>query len=155
MSGPYPNAESQKLNRISGFQSNQYAVKVGDLQWVRIPPGQSVARPEATRAAKWGKSHLPIRIVARPVKRPFDDLRGDLIVPAPSASTCPRSPYVFDASWAHQILIPLIRQRRRRGFRERQADEFGVATGVDTRAGVGGMGPGFADDVGAGLLGVT
>ena len=29
-----------------------YAVKVGDLQWVRIPPGQSVARPEATRAAK-------------------------------------------------------------------------------------------------------
>ena len=31
---------------------NQYAVKVGDLQWVRIPPGQSVARPEATRAAQ-------------------------------------------------------------------------------------------------------
>ena len=29
----------------------EYAVKVGDLQWVRIPPGQSVARPEATRAA--------------------------------------------------------------------------------------------------------
>jgi hypothetical protein len=27
-------------------------VKVGDLQWVRIPPGQSVARPEATRAAE-------------------------------------------------------------------------------------------------------
>ena len=30
----------------------EYAVKVGDLQWVRIPPGQSVARPEATRAAQ-------------------------------------------------------------------------------------------------------
>ena len=30
--------------------TTQYAVKVGDLQWVRIPPGQSVARPEATRA---------------------------------------------------------------------------------------------------------
>jgi hypothetical protein len=41
-------------------------VKVGDLQWVRIPPGQSVARPEAIRAMKEvtnslkysGKSHL-------------------------------------------------------------------------------------------------
>ncbi len=31
---------------------NEYAVKVGDLQWVRIPPGQLVARPEATRAAQ-------------------------------------------------------------------------------------------------------
>jgi len=31
---------------------NQYAVKVGDLQWVRIPPGQWVARPEASRAAQ-------------------------------------------------------------------------------------------------------
>jgi hypothetical protein len=31
---------------------NQYAVKVGDLQRVQIPPGQSVARPEATRAAQ-------------------------------------------------------------------------------------------------------
>jgi NAD/NADP transhydrogenase beta subunit len=29
---------------------NEYAVKAGDLQRVRIPPGQSVARPEATRA---------------------------------------------------------------------------------------------------------
>ena len=27
----------------------EYAVKVGDLQWVRIPLGQLVARPEATR----------------------------------------------------------------------------------------------------------
>ena len=44
----------------------EYAVKVGDLQWVRIPPGQSVARPEATRAAQEvtnalkysGKGHL-------------------------------------------------------------------------------------------------
>ena len=32
----------------------EYAVKVGDFQWVRIPPGQSVARPEATRAAHGG-----------------------------------------------------------------------------------------------------
>ena len=32
--------------------TNQYAVQVGDLQWVRIPPGKSVARPEATRAMK-------------------------------------------------------------------------------------------------------
>ncbi len=30
----------------------QYAVKAVDLQRVRIPPGQSVARPEATRAAQ-------------------------------------------------------------------------------------------------------
>ena len=35
-----------------GIPKNEYAVKVGDLQWVRIPPGQSVARPEATRAAQ-------------------------------------------------------------------------------------------------------
>ncbi len=27
-------------------------MKVGDFQWLRIPPGQSVARPEATRATK-------------------------------------------------------------------------------------------------------
>lgn len=30
----------------------QYAVNVGDLQCVQIPPGQSVARPEATSVAK-------------------------------------------------------------------------------------------------------
>ena len=49
-----------------GISSTQYAVQVGDLQWVRIPSGQSVARPEATRAAKEvtnalkysGKGHL-------------------------------------------------------------------------------------------------
>ncbi len=33
-----------------GILRNEYAVKVGDLQRVRIPPGQLVARPEATRA---------------------------------------------------------------------------------------------------------
>ena len=33
---------------------SQYAVQVGDLQWVRIPSGQLVARPEATRAAQGG-----------------------------------------------------------------------------------------------------
>ena len=49
-----------------GVPETQYAVKVGDFQWVRIPPGQSVARPEATRATKEvtnslkysGKGHL-------------------------------------------------------------------------------------------------
>jgi len=39
-----------ELKRILGESSNEYAVKAGDLQRVRIPPGQSVARPEATRA---------------------------------------------------------------------------------------------------------
>lgn len=34
----------------AGVLKNVYAVKVGDFQRVRIPPGQSVARPEATRA---------------------------------------------------------------------------------------------------------
>jgi hypothetical protein len=34
------------------FPSSQCAAKVGDRQWARIPPGQSVARPEATRAAE-------------------------------------------------------------------------------------------------------
>jgi hypothetical protein len=28
-------------------------VKAGDLQWVRIPSGQSIARPEATRVMKY------------------------------------------------------------------------------------------------------
>jgi hypothetical protein len=37
-----------------GVPETQYAVKVGDFQWVRIPPGQSVARPEATKAAQGG-----------------------------------------------------------------------------------------------------
>ena len=35
---------------VSPVLTNVYAVKVGDFQRVRIPPGQSVARPEATRA---------------------------------------------------------------------------------------------------------
>ena len=43
---------SYKLDSLEDASANQYAVKVGDLQWVRIPPGQSVARPEATRATK-------------------------------------------------------------------------------------------------------
>ena len=33
---------------------NPVCREVGDFQWVRIPPGQSVARPEATRAAHGG-----------------------------------------------------------------------------------------------------
>jgi hypothetical protein len=40
----------QFLNRFLGTRRNEYAVKAVDLQRVRIPPGQSVARPEATRA---------------------------------------------------------------------------------------------------------
>jgi len=45
-----------KCRACHGYQmtvpvlNNVYAVKVGDFQRVRIPPGQSVARPEATRA---------------------------------------------------------------------------------------------------------
>ena len=38
------------IRRCPDFLKNVYAVKVGDFQRVRIPPGQSVARPEATRA---------------------------------------------------------------------------------------------------------
>ena len=34
--------------------SIEYAVKVGDFQWVQIPPDQSVARPEAIRAPHGG-----------------------------------------------------------------------------------------------------
>ena len=44
---------SRVLIRPTSFRyrsENEYAVKAGDLQRVRIPPGQSVARPEATRA---------------------------------------------------------------------------------------------------------
>ena len=54
--------------------NNQYAVKVDDLQWVRIPSGQLVARPEVTRAAKdslkVSSSHT---FVASPIKRPRSD----------------------------------------------------------------------------------
>jgi hypothetical protein len=42
-------SESQQAYPFLGFRENQYAVKVGDLQRVQIPPGQSVARPEAIR----------------------------------------------------------------------------------------------------------
>ncbi len=35
---------------LQGASSNEYPVKVGDFQWVQIPSGQSVARPEAIRA---------------------------------------------------------------------------------------------------------
>jgi hypothetical protein len=34
------------------FQESSMPCKSAIFQWVRIPPGQSVAQPEATRAAK-------------------------------------------------------------------------------------------------------
>ena len=40
----------ESFKAYSRIVGNEYAVKVGDLQRVRIPPGQLVARPEATRA---------------------------------------------------------------------------------------------------------
>jgi len=43
--------ENEFLRHI-GVPEKEYAVKVGDLQRVRITPGQSVARPEATRATE-------------------------------------------------------------------------------------------------------
>jgi hypothetical protein len=45
----HPQTKERGTDRL---HLNQYAVKVGDLQWVRILSGQSVARPEATRAAQ-------------------------------------------------------------------------------------------------------
>jgi hypothetical protein len=52
----------------------QYAVKVGDLQWVRISPGQSVARPEAIRVMKGQtaslKTHQRVTLVNNgPIKK--------------------------------------------------------------------------------------
>ena len=44
----------QERFSIQGVPKIEYAVKVGDLQWVRIPSGQSVARPEAIRAPHGG-----------------------------------------------------------------------------------------------------
>jgi len=38
--------------KCTALPETQYAVQVGDFQRVRIPPGQSGARPEATRATK-------------------------------------------------------------------------------------------------------
>jgi len=56
----------------SNVPSTQYAVKVGDFQWVRIPPGQSIARPEATRAAENRTASLNTRQrVTHPNKPPF------------------------------------------------------------------------------------
>src|SRR5439155_17772349 len=48
MAGLYPRRRRNALK----VPSTQYAVKVGDLQWVRIPSGHSIARPEAIRAMK-------------------------------------------------------------------------------------------------------
>jgi hypothetical protein len=45
-----------KLKRFLGFQSIEYAVTVGDFQRVRIPSGQSVARPEPTNSVRNRKS---------------------------------------------------------------------------------------------------
>jgi hypothetical protein len=55
----------------SMYEQAQYALNVGDLQPVRVPPGQSVARSEATRELRGirGKCHLPIRIAGHPEKR--------------------------------------------------------------------------------------
>ena len=47
-----PRQKSHLPIHIVGLREKEYAVKVGDFQWVRIPPGQSVAQPEATRAAE-------------------------------------------------------------------------------------------------------
>ena len=43
--------ENEFLRHI-GVPEKEYAVKVGDLQWVRIPRGKLVEWSEATRAAK-------------------------------------------------------------------------------------------------------
>jgi hypothetical protein len=45
-------ATATETDAFGGRAYTQYAVKVGDFQWVRIPPGQLVARPEAIRAMK-------------------------------------------------------------------------------------------------------
>ncbi len=55
-------SECQELVNVRHWSLTQYAVQVGDLQWVRIPPGQSVARPEAIRAAQ-GTSSLRQQVV--------------------------------------------------------------------------------------------
>jgi hypothetical protein len=69
-----PRAARCRTVRHSGVSSIQYAVKVGDLQWVQIPSGQSVARPEALRAMEeatnsTGKNYRPgPAIIGRPKK---------------------------------------------------------------------------------------
>jgi hypothetical protein len=55
---------SGQLNRFFRLLKNAYAVKDGDLQRVRIPPGQSVARPEANTGggldgSKVGQARVP------------------------------------------------------------------------------------------------
>ena len=44
-------------SELQGALSNEYAVKVGDFQWVQIPSGQSVAWPEATAACHTRADH--------------------------------------------------------------------------------------------------
>jgi hypothetical protein len=41
----------------------QYALKVSDLPWLRIPAGPAVARPEATRVAQGGNEWVGSTLV--------------------------------------------------------------------------------------------
>ena len=59
-------------NDSFGLPKYQYAVKVGDLQRVRIPPGQSVARLEAIKSVRNRKNLIyPYGIVGRSVIPPI------------------------------------------------------------------------------------
>ena len=57
----------------ASFSITQYAVKVGDLQCVRIPPGQSIARLEATSGVQGSDSvcQQVINAVTHANNRPF------------------------------------------------------------------------------------
>ena len=82
---------SERLNRFFGIRKNEYAVKAGDHQRVRIPPIQSVVRADAIR--EQGSPKI------RPLKKR----------PPPPVSRLPRAD-VISANWdtfcRHRQIVP-------------------------------------------------
>ena len=74
---------SRNLKLFFGTPLNEYAVKVGDFQWVHFPPGQSVAWPEATGACLTRTDHRVLLVVGASARPP--DSAKDLI--------CVRNPW--------------------------------------------------------------
>jgi hypothetical protein len=101
--------------------STQYAVQVGNVQWVRIPPGQSVAQPEAIGAmmdqAGCVTRHQRVTLVK---KGPLRNASGAEILPASATAT--------DASPGFSKLIDAVAFWHRFGFPETQLCEWAVET---------------------------
>ncbi len=106
--------KTARYSATMNVPSKEYAVKVGDLQWVRISPGESVARPEAT---KWptsrGKFQTLLKsgrfvsntrrsapVLENPVNPPIDD---------PSMDAVSESHTNFGTRFPRRKLMPYLR----------------------------------------------